>query len=147
LTLLGNLSQYKLEGNYNGRDFSRNNFNWSLRLNNSFSISENTRLQFNGRYRGPRISAQAEYKGHFSADLSLKQSLWQKKLALTLQVRDIFQTSKREGSTFGEGFESFTLRERKAPMVMLNISLNLNNFKQKRDRTNQDGEEDLDEEL
>jgi len=147
LTLLGNLSQYKLEGNYNGNDFSRDNFNWSLRLNSTFNISENTKLQFNGRYSGPSVSAQAEYEGYFSADLSVKQNLWQKKLALTLQIRDIFQTSKREGTTFGQGFESYTLWERKSPVVMLNISLNLNNFKQKRDRSTQNGREDLDEEF
>lgn len=147
LNFMGDLSNYKVEGNYLGTDFSRDNFNWSLRVNNSFNLSSSSRIQFNGRYRGPSISAQGEYEGYFSADLAYKQDFWAKKIVMTLQVRDIFQTSRREGTTYGDGFETYTLWERKSPVVMLNISINLNNFKQKRDRDMSNGGDDMDEEF
>jgi len=144
---MGDLSQYNLEGSFNGRDFARDNFDWSLRLNNVFMITPTTKLQANGRYRGPSVSAQGEYKGYFSADVALRQDLWERKMSLTLQVRDIFQSSKREGNTFGDGFESYNYWKRKAPVVMLNLTINLNNFKQKRDRGQQNGGDDGDEEF
>ncbi len=68
--------------------------------------------------------------------------LWEKKLALTLQIRDIFQTSRREGYTYGQGFETYRLSERKAPVIMLNLTLNLNNFKQKRDSNKGGGDDE-----
>ena len=68
-------------------------------------------------------------------------------MSITLQIRDVFQTSKREGTTIGPRFESYTNSQRKAPIVLLNITLNLNNFKQKSDRGKQNGGDDGDEEF
>ena len=147
LNFMGDLSQYKLEGTFEGRDYARENFNWSLRLNNTFMITPSTKLQVNGRYRGPSISAQGDYEGYFSTDVALRQDLWERKMSITLQVRDIFQTSKREGTSFGPGFESYHFSQRKSPIVMLNFSLNLNNFKQKRDRSQKNGEDGGEEEF
>ena len=147
LNFMGDLSQYKLEGTFEDKDYARENFNWSLRLNNTFMITPSTKFQVNGRYRGPSISAQGDYEGYFSTDVALRQDLWERKMSITLQFRDIFQTSKREGTTSGPGFESYTYSQRKAPIVLLNFTLNLNNFKQKSDRNRQNGEDNGGEEF
>lgn len=140
LNFMGDLSQYRVEGVYENRDYTRKNFDWSLRLNNTFMITPSTKLQINGRYRGPSISVQGDYAGYFSTDVALRQDIWERKMSITLQIRDIFQTSKREGTTFGPGFESYTFSQRKTPIVLLNFTLNLNNFKQKQDRNQGDSE-------
>lgn len=147
LNFMGDLSQYKLEGTFVNQDYARENFNWSLRLNNTFMITPSTKIQVNGRYRGPSISLQGDYEGYFSTDVALRQDLWERKMSITLQIRDVFQTSKREGTSFGPRFESYTYSQRKAPIVLLNFTLNLNNFKQNSDRGKQNGGDDGGEEF
>jgi outer membrane cobalamin receptor len=61
LNFMGDLSNYRLKGFFNGRNFDRENFNWSLRLNNSIALLNSLKFELNGRYNGPRISAQGEY--------------------------------------------------------------------------------------
>ena len=147
MNFMGDLSNYRLKGFFNGRDFDRENFNWSLRFNNSISLLKSLKLEVNGRYNGPRISAQGEYEGYFSADLALRKEFWDRTLSITFQMRDVFQTAKREGYTYGDGFQTYNFNQRKAPILMLNLTLNLNNFKQKRDRGGSEdsdmGEEDF----
>ncbi|MCK5571826.1 MAG: TonB-dependent receptor family protein, partial [Bacteroidetes bacterium] len=146
LNFLGDLSQYRLEGVYNGRAYVRDNFNWSLRLNNTLMITPSTTLQVNARYRGPRISAQGNYKGYYSTDIALRQDFLERTMSITLQVRDIFETSKREGITVAPGLVSYTFSQRKAPIVLLHFRVNLNNFKLNRD-SDQQGEDGMDDEF
>jgi len=66
--------------------------------------------------------------------------LFEKKLVLTIQVRDIFSTAKFESTTNGVGYYSFNRFERESPIVMLNIRYNFNNFKQERNTERPNGE-------
>ncbi len=132
INLMGDLYHYKVEGNYDEVDFSKENLNWSLRLNNTFQIFETTKLQINGMYNSPSISSQNEFEGFFTTNIALRQDLFDKMLSLTLQVRDVFDTAIHEGYSSGPGFETNYIFKRNAPTVMLNVSLKLNNYKEKK---------------
>jgi len=132
INLMADLYNYKVEGSYDEVDFSKDNFNWSVRLNNAFQIFESTKLQINGSYNSPSISSQNEFAGFFSTNIAVRQDLFDKMLSLTLQVRDVFDTAIHEGYSSVHGFETNYTFKRNAPMVMLNVSLKLNNYKEKR---------------
>jgi hypothetical protein len=59
-------------------------------------------------------------------------------LSLTLQTRDIFGTAKHEFTSSGPDFYTYNYFAREAPIVILNVRLNFNNYKPKSDR--EDGE-------
>ena len=91
-------------------------------------------LQFNVRYNSPSVSSQGRWEGFFTTDVAVKKDLLDRMLSLTLQVRDIFATAKREFTSEGPDFYNYTNFNRESPVVMLNLRLNLNHFKQKQER-------------
>jgi outer membrane receptor protein involved in Fe transport len=145
VTLMSNLYDYRIEGVLYDEPFSRKSFNWNARLNNMFKIAPNTQAQFNLNYNSPTISSQGTWEASYSADLSVKQDLFERVLSLTLQVRDLFGTAKHESSSSGPDFSSYNYFERESPVVMLNVRLNFNNYKPKREKgemeNNNEGEE------
>ncbi|MCK4252695.1 TonB-dependent receptor [candidate division WOR-3 bacterium] len=139
----GNLFQQRIEGELDGEPFSEEDFNWRTNFSNEFKVLPGTKLQITGRYRSPSLSAQGQREGFFTTDAALKQEFFSKKLAMTLQVRDIFGTRKREHTSEGEDFYFHRYSERKSPVVMLSFNYNFNNYKQKRQRD--DADQDFEE--
>ncbi len=140
INIMTNLYDYRIEGNLYGEDFSEEDFNWSIRLNNEFKLLKSTKIQINGRYRSPAISAQGQREGFFTADAALRQEFLEKRLSVTLQLRDILSTGRREYRSEGEDFYYYSSFDRKSPMVMLTITYNFNNYRPER-RRDDNGEE------
>jgi outer membrane receptor protein involved in Fe transport len=130
--ITGNFYDYRVEGELDGESFDKHSFTYTVRMNNTFSLFENTNIQFNPAYEGPEIEPQEEEKGYFRADGAIRQSFLQKKLQFTLQVRDIFATAKWESTTDTETLYNHRLRDYRSPIVMLNITWRINNYKSKR---------------
>ena len=61
-------------------------------------------------------------------------------LSLTLQVRDVFDSAVHKGYSSGPGFETNYTFKRNSPTVMLNVSLKLNNYKEKKKKRGDDGD-------
>ncbi|UCG92656.1 MAG: outer membrane beta-barrel protein, partial [candidate division WOR-3 bacterium] len=114
--------------------------NWSIRFNNEFKLLKSTKVQINGRYRSPAISAQGQREGFFTTDAALKQEFLEKRLSVTLQVRDILSTGKREYRSEGADFYYYSSFDRTSPIVMLTLTYNFNNYKPER-RPDENGEE------
>lgn len=139
VNLMGDFYNYKIEGNYFDQDFSKKSFSWSMRFNNSIKLSSTTQFQLNGMYNSPVITSQEERKSFFSLNLGVKQDLFDRLLSLTLQVRDLIKTSKHEMITQSPVIYQYSSFEPEAPMVMLNLRFNFNNYKKQERRENQEG--------
>lgn len=139
VNLMANIYNYKIEGVLNLVPFSRKSNSWNGRFNNVFKISTATQLQFNINYNSPTVSSQGRREGFFTSDGAVKQDLFNRKLSITLQVRDIFGTAKHEFTSEGPDFSAYNFFEREAPFVMLSVRWNFNNYKPKRDRGEQEG--------
>lgn len=145
VNLMGNLFDYHIEGTLYNRPFSRKSFNWNARFNNTLRIGKSTSLQLNGRYNSASVSAQGRREGFLSWNAGIRQELFKRRLSLTLQARDIFDQAKWEFTNESPDSYSHTIFKRKAPMVMLQISYKINNYKQQKRKRN-NGEEQMDEE-
>ncbi|HEX7356553.1 MAG TPA: outer membrane beta-barrel family protein [Ignavibacteriaceae bacterium] len=132
VNLMANFYNYRIKGVMFNESFERESFNWNTRFNNMFKISPNTQFQFNVNYNSPGVSSQGSWEGFFTTDVSVKQDLFEKLLSLTLQVRDLFGTAKHEFTSSGQDFYSYNYFKRESPMVILNMRINFNNFKPKR---------------
>lgn len=142
--LMGNIYDYRQEGQLNGRDYSTSSFNWSARLNNTFKLARFTRLQLMGMYNSPSVTAQGESKGFMVTSLALKQDFFKNAMSLTLNVRDVFGTMGHENIVRDIDFYSFRTWDPNTPIVSLTLSLKLNNFRVDR-RGSQNGEGGMDD--
>ncbi|MCW8849866.1 MAG: TonB-dependent receptor [Melioribacteraceae bacterium] len=138
VNLMGNVFDYRVEGFYNDRDFSRSSTNWKTRLNSSFNISKTTKIQFNNSYNSKTVSSQGTTAGFFTSSLAVRQEILEN-LTATLQIRDIFSSADREFTSEGLNFYNYNFSERKSPMVMLNLNFNINNYKQKKESGDMNG--------
>ena len=138
VNLLGNLYNYKIEGEIENRDFSRESFTWNSRLNNIIKIAENTSLQVNGMYNSPSVSSQGRSEGFFMLNLAVRQTFFEKALTATLQIRDVLGSANWESTSEANNYYSYRKVSRESPIVMLNLKYNFNNFKQERE--GRDGE-------
>lgn len=139
LNLMGDLFHYRVTGTLDDRSFDRESYNWRTRVNNTFRLGETWKIQFSGMYQSPTVSSQGRETGYFRSNLAIRKDFFDEQLALTLQVRDLFDTAQREERTSGAGFSSYSYRDRESPVVMLNIRLNINNYEENRGRGPGDG--------
>ena len=146
INLMSDVYNYRIKGFLYNESFDRNSFNWNVRMNNEFKISKSTSLQLNGKYNSPTISSQGREEGFFSADASLKQDLFDKQISLILQIRDVFGTAKEESTSLSPDLYSYQYFNRESPIVMLNIRFNFNNYKEKRNEQQDNGNEGQPEE-
>ncbi len=120
---------YQIEGELDGKIFDRKSNNWSGRMNATFKISDVSRLQIQGFYRGPSASAQGETKSMFYSNIAFRQDLLKKKLTATLSIQDPFKTANFARESVGDNFKSYFKWEREPRVVMLTLSYKINNFK------------------
>ncbi|HKJ66745.1 MAG TPA: outer membrane beta-barrel protein, partial [bacterium] len=137
LSLMGSLYHYRIEGVLYSDPFSRESFTWNARIRNAFKLFKATQIQLNGMYHSPRVSAQGSRTGFFMTNLSLRQDFMDRKFSAILQIRDLLGTGQRESTSEGAGYYNYRFMEREAPVVMLSLRLNINNFRDKQQRRGQ----------
>lgn len=138
INFMGNAYNYRIEGSILDEPFSNESFNWQTRMNNSFKLWSSTQIQFNSNYTSPTVTSQGEWAGYFSADLSIRQELISNVLAVTLQVRDLFGTAKKEFTSEGTNLYNYNYFDMHTPALMFNLRYTFNNYKPKREGRGED---------
>jgi outer membrane receptor protein involved in Fe transport len=128
--LTGNLFRYTLSGENEGEYITRTTTSWGGNANMVFKLKWDARIQLMSMYRGPSVTLQGERKGFFFTNLAVRKDLFDKKLSVTVNVRDIFRTSKNSFTSSGSSFYTFNEMRRESPVVMLTLSYRINNYKQ-----------------
>ena len=126
INLLGNLFNYRIDGEIFDEPFSRESFNWNVRFNNRLKLWEDGQLQFNLSYNSESVSSQSEREGFFYSNMAFRQDFLDKTLSATLQVRDLFGTANYEFVSRGSDFYTYRKYNRDAPEVTLNLRLYIN---------------------
>lgn len=124
--------RYRITGTLEGESVDRTSTNWTGRVNTTLRFSENSRMQIQGFYNGPSVSAQGDRKAMIFSNISYRQDFLKKKLTATVSVRDPFGTARFEGESYGDNFKRWFRWEREPRVVMLTLSYKLNNFKEER---------------
>lgn len=135
---------YRITGEIYGSSVDRKSTNWNGRLNTTLKFSENSRLQVNGFFRGPSVSAQGESKAMFYSNISYRQEFFNRKLSATISVRDPLGTAKFERESYGPDFNSWFKWEREPRVFMLTLSYRINNFRSESRNGDNGGEGDSD---
>ena len=138
LNLMGDLFNYRIDSEINETTYQ--SFNWGTRMNNTFSIANRVRVQFDGNYNSATVTTQGEDKGYYSFNAAIRSDFLDKSLSVVLQVRDVFSTMDRVSITQDVDFYNYYSRSTRAPIISLTASYRLNNFKQNNRGNGSDGE-------
>ena len=132
--LLGNLYDYRIEGELRGQSFAEQRFTWNVQFNNTFTITPTLLFQMNLRYNSPSVSAQGSRSGYFVTNLALRKDFFDRRFSATLEVDDLLNTAEREYESFGPDFRSYGYHLHDAPVLMLNLRYNLNQSRREEQR-------------
>jgi len=134
MELMGNLFNYKVKGTLYDEPFSRTSLNWGSRVNNTFFAGEFTKLQLNGNYNSPSVSAQGTREGFYTLNVAVSRDFMKRKLSVIAQVRDVLSTAQHEFTSEGPDFYNYILYKRKSPFFSVTLTYKLNNYKMKREK-------------
>ncbi len=134
--LNGSLSSYyySIIGEIDGESISEESFNWRLRLNNTFSFKTNTRIQLTGFYTAASATAQGTRGAFYFASLAVRQDLFKKKLSITAQLKDIFNTMGHNFLSETADFYTYSEFTRQGQVLLLSLTYRINNYKDKRNK-------------
>ena len=115
LNMSFNFFQFNSSGFFNGVDFGAKNVSWFSRFSSKVSLPGKVDWQTNAFYRGPSQNAQTENKGIFSLDLAFSKDVLGDNATVSLGVRDLLNSRRRQSFTSTPFFTSdneFQWRER-----------------------------------
>ncbi len=138
MNVMGNLYDYRIE-NYYDKSQNRSSFNWSARVNNSFALRKNIKLQIDGTYDSPTVTAQGENKSNYYMNAAVRMDFMDRKLSAVVQARNVLGTSRRISIIDNPNSYSYQEMIPDYPMVSVTLSYRLNNFVQKRGRNGNNG--------
>ena len=126
-----NLYHYKIEGNVEGTKFTKKQFNWSTQLVNSFSVKEATSIQLISYYQSETQNLQYNVSGFYFVDLAVKQQFLNGKLAVNLQLKDIFQSLNYEVITHAQeaNLKADFLNE--SPIFLISVNYQISKYQKK----------------
>ncbi|MBN1789255.1 MAG: TonB-dependent receptor [Bacteroidales bacterium] len=134
LNLTGNVFRYQLNGEVEGNRVSSVSNTWRTNFNSSFKLKWDTRFQLTGFYNGPSKTLQGEQDGFVVINAAIRKEFLKKQLSVALNARDIFATGARSFTSSGETFYTYNKFRREAPVVTLNLTYRINNYRQAANR-------------
>ena len=132
-------------GIYKGTDLASKGFSWAANVKLQYSPDFKTDAQLQFIYSSPIALPQFMLKSVYYTDISLKRSILNNKIGLTLSISDIFNTRKWGIETNNRLFHLNNYSKADSRIFWIGLSFNINSFKTvkqlKDDKSN--GEEGL----
>lgn len=127
----GNVFHRTEEGIVDEIEQTVSNFSWNAFTNVNFNLKHETRLQLTAYYSAPENDLYGERTPIYVFNLGANKTFLKGKLTAGISARDVFNTLKFDYST-GDvlGKSDYTI-EPEGPIVSLNLSYRINNFKNK----------------
>jgi hypothetical protein len=133
VVLNGTYYYYKIIGELESGSVNKETTSWRSGLTTTYKFLNTSRVQLRLMYRGSSVTAQGSRKGVLMTDLAVRHDFLDRKATVTLQVRDIFGSMKRDFTSEQEGvFYEHTVMQRESPLLNLTLTYRLNNYKQDR---------------
>ncbi|RRO15260.1 TonB-dependent receptor [Flavobacteriaceae bacterium 14752] len=138
-----NYFRFESEGAFEGTDFGATNESYFGRFSSNIILPGKIQWQTNAFYRGPRENAQTETDPIASMDIAFSKDFLKKEnLTISLNVRDLFNSRKRDQFTVSQTFNresSFQWRERQFTATVVY------RFNRKKERNGNRGNGDYDD--
>jgi hypothetical protein len=138
-----NYFRFESEGSFEGIEYGATNESYFGRFSSNVILPWKIQWQTNAFYRGPRVNAQTETDPIASIDLALsKDFLKDENLTISLNVRDLFNSRKRDQFTVTENFTSNSSFQWRVRQVTATVVYRFNQQKREQNRrsNNDDGD-------
>lgn len=128
----GNFYKYKVSSIIANRSQLKNSLKWDSRLNATYKLSNNTRFQLTASYNGPGYQGQGFVSEFYLINMAFRHDFLDRKATFTINVRDVFASSKYEQEVNTDDFYSYFILKNQAPVFRVSLSYRLNNYKRRR---------------
>jgi len=98
------LFEARVDGTNLDSDFSNQNRAWSGKFVSDFTLPKNFSIQITGNYTAPEAEAQGTEVERYYIDLGIKKTLFNNKLSITANLRDVFDSLQREENSGAANF-------------------------------------------
>ena len=109
----------------------QNNLSWTANILANFMLSKTFSGQITAEYESPQLIAQGIQNAKYSVDLGVRQTFLDRKLSLSLNIRDLLNSDRDRQTTSGKGFSQNSYSYFHGRMAMLTLSYNFGNLKPK----------------
>lgn len=103
-----NFFQFKTEGDFNEKSYDAESTSWFARFSSKVSLPAKIDWQTNAFYRGAAEGVQGDREGYLSLDLALSKDIFNDNATISVNVRDVLDSRKRESLTTTDTYERFT---------------------------------------
>lgn len=138
-----NLFRVTTDGSFENQNFDFTNTTYNIRFNQKWSLPSKIDLQANFNYRGASANAQNTREGIGVLNLAASMDLFNEKATLTMNLSDVFNSRRRQGTTVTDDFISvneFQWRERQLNLAFI---YRFNQKKSKRNSNSSRGGDDF----
>ena len=140
-----NYFRFEKDGSFEGTDFGATNESYFGRFSSNVILPGKIQWQTNAFYRGPRVNAQTETDPIASIDLAFsKDFLKNENLTISLNVRDLFNSRKRDQFTIADSFIRDTTFQWRERQFTATVVYRFNRKKDRNGRGRGDGDYDDD---
>ncbi|MFA6580717.1 MAG: outer membrane beta-barrel family protein [Paludibacter sp.] len=116
------------------------NLSWSANILANFMLSKTFSGQITGEYESPELVAQGTQDANFSIDLGFRKTFLDRKLSLSLNVRDLLNSDRHRSTISGVGFTQKTENYFHGRMFGISLSYNFGNMKPKQTEMKKQGD-------
>lgn len=149
ITLSGNFYRVIIDSDSLIDESLSSNWEWGIRLNQTFTLPHDWDIQLNFRYRSPSLTTgtmgwgsggvgQGKRNAFYTLNFGLKKSFFKDTFSVSFNIRDLLFTRYTKTETyFGNelnGYQSHSLRQRDALQFNLTLSYKINNYKIRREK-------------
>lgn len=128
-----NFFQFETEGEFNGVDYSAKNTSWFARFSSKVTLPGKIDWQTNANYRGAQQDAQSDTDGIMSIDLAFSKEVFDNNLTVSLNVRDLLNSRKRQATTTTDFFERYSENQWRQRQINLSLIYRFNQQLKKRE--------------
>jgi outer membrane receptor protein involved in Fe transport len=129
IVLNGSLYHYRVVNKLLRDQRDESSANYDLTLNNAFEAGRFTHLQLDGNFVGPSVTTQGRTHAYWYVNLALRQQFFNRQLAATLSMRDVFNSARYVSNLTTADLQSITRIRPVWPLITLSVSYTFNNFK------------------
>ena len=137
-----NFFQFDTEGDYKGEFYSAKNTSWFARFSSKVTLPAEIQWQTNAFYRGASEDIQGTQDGLLSIDMALAKEFLNETLSLSLNVRDLLNSRKRESFTTTDFYVRESRFQWRQRSVSLSLTYRFNQQKREQRRQEQGPDDD-----
>jgi outer membrane receptor protein involved in Fe transport len=139
-----NYFRFETDGSFEGIEYGATNESYFGRFSSNVILPGKIQWQTNAFYRGPRENAQTETDPIASVDLGFsKDFLEDENLTVSLNVRDLFNSRKRDQFTVTENFNTTSSFQWRVRQVTATVVYRFNQQKREQNRRSNDDDGDF----